>query len=260
MKKSGNIFLIDVGNTSVTMGLWTGGRIARRSRLQTAACSAENIRRAVVKLAGRSQPDSAVYCSVVPSVNKRWLGELNRVVSGRTIVVTHKLKLGVKIRYPRPATIGADRLADACAVAWRHGVPAIVADFGTALTFDVISADGAYVGGAIAPGLSLMTDYLYEKTALLPRLRRLHPYSGIGRSTEEAMRVGAVVGYRGLIRETVQYLMHAMGAKKVTLCATGGNAAEALRGLDMKFIIEPDLTLYGLYRIWELNEREEAMQ
>jgi len=235
------------------MGLWAGGRIARRARLKTAACSAENIRRSLAGLVGRLCPDSSVFCSVVPSVNKRWMGELSRIVRGRIIVVTHRLNLGVKIRYPKPATIGADRLADAVAVAWRHGVPAIVADFGTALTFDVISADGAYVGGAIAPGLSLMTDYLYEKTALLPRLRRLHPYGGIGRSTEEAMRVGAVVGYRGLIRETVRYLTKAMGVKNVVLCATGGNAAEALRGLDMKFVIEPDLTLYGLYRIWELN-------
>jgi len=159
----------------------------------------------------------------------------------------------VRIRYPEPATIGPDRLANACAALHQYGAPAIVADFGTALTFDVISGDGAYVGGAIAPGLPLMTDYLHEKTALLPRIRVRGPYGPIGKSTVGAMRIGAKVGYRGIVREIVTYLRQGLASPDVKLCATGGFARWTLAGLDMPFVFDPDLTLHGLLRIYRLN-------
>src|SRR5206468_11238115 len=109
--------------------------------------------------------------------------------------------LGVGIDYPNPKTIGADRLANAAAVAALYGCPAIVVDFGTAVTFDIVSARRNYVGGVIAPGLESMTNFLYQRTALLPKLSLKEPRSTVGRSTIEAMRSGAVFGYRGLVRE-----------------------------------------------------------
>jgi type III pantothenate kinase len=144
-------------------------------------------------------------------------------------------------------------LANASAAEARYGAPVIVADFGTALTFDVVSAEGAYVGGAIAPGLPLMVDYLAEKTALLPRIRLTGRCAGVGRSTPGAMRIGARIGYRGIVREIVGYLTDSMGGKKPRLCATGGYARWALAGLDLPFEFDRNLTFHGLIRIYGLN-------
>jgi len=247
------VILVDVGNTSATMGLSADGSIVRRERLLTVNNTATSIRKSLKKLVGLRNATAAVFCSVVPRVNRRWLQELRRLVGGNIIVVSHKTRLGIGIAYPQPQTIGADRLANACGAAWYYGVPGIVADFGTAATLDVISASRAYTGGVIAPGPAIMTDCLTERTALLPAIRRSGRCGGIGKSTAEAMRIGAVVGYRGLVREITGHLLKAMRSRSVTLCATGGYAKEVLRGLDLPFIIDSDLTLRGLWRIHELN-------
>ena len=151
----------------------------------------------------------------------------------------------------------------------------IVADFGTALTFDVV-ADNAYLGGIIVPGLPLMTDYLAEKTALLPHLR-LDRYHGIprnlrampviGKSTRQAMAIGARLGYLGMVREIFIRLSRTLStfadppaggkSRSIYLCATGGYAAWALAGCDLRVRIDPDLTLYGIARIYELNRSED---
>jgi type III pantothenate kinase len=168
--------------------------------------------------------------------------------------VNHRLRLGVTIAYPHPATIGADRLANASAAAAFYGVPVIVADFGTALTFDIVSRRGAYIGGVIAPGLPLMTDYLAERTALLPHIALEGRLQRIGRSTVAAMRIGALVGYRGMVREIVAHIQRGMSERQVTLVATGGYAARALRGIGFPITIDPDLTLKGLIHIRSLNK------
>jgi type III pantothenate kinase len=160
----------------------------------------------------------------------------------------------VRIDYPRPETIGPDRLANACGGVARYGAPLVVADFGTALTFDMVTADRRYVGGVIAPGLPLMTDYLYERTALLPRLKLGGACPRIGRSTKGAMRIGAHIGYRGMVREIVNHLSRSWRTPP-HLCATGGYARWAIQGLDMPFVIDPTLTLFGLGCIFEAQER-----
>ena len=118
---------------------------------------------------------------------------------------------GIGIDYPKPATIGADRLANAIAAHARFGAPVVVVDFGTAVTFDVVDAAANYTGGIIAPGLSAMTDYLHEKTALLPRIKIAEPESVVGKNTRGAMLSGAVHGYRGLIAELVRQLKRELG-------------------------------------------------
>src|SRR5205807_2201603 len=115
--------------------------------------------------------------------------------------LTPRTLRGIGIDYPRPGTIGPDRLANAVAARHRFGAPAVVVDFGTAVTFDVVNRAGNYAGGIIAPGLAAMTDYLHEKTALLPRIKIREVRQVVGKSTEHAMLVGAVHGYRGLVRE-----------------------------------------------------------
>ena len=145
------------------------------------------------------QVHKVVVSSVVPKKNSA----ISKAARNKAQVLSldWKLKLGVTIDYPKPESIGADRLANAAAVAELYGCPAIVVDFGTAVTFDVVSEGRRYVGGVIAPGLEAMTDFLYQRTALLPRLSLKEPHRAVGKSTIEAMRSGAIFGYRGLVRE-----------------------------------------------------------
>jgi type III pantothenate kinase len=172
------------------------------------------------------------------------------------LVVNASLPMNITVDYPDPGKIGADRLADACGGVARYGAPLVVADFGTALTFDVILPDNRYVGGVITPGLPLMTDYLCERTALLPRVELAGECPRMGRSTEEAMRIGAEVGYRGIVREIMTYLRQTAQVN-FKLVATGGYAAWALRGMDMEYVIDESLTLFGLGYIFERVKSEE---
>lgn len=154
--------------------------------------------------------------------------------------------LGMEIHYPHPRQIGADRLANAAGVLSRYHAPAIVIDFGTAVTFDVISAKPAYEGGAIAPGLGAMTGYLVRRTALLPLIELEEPTSSIGKSTVHAMQVGAVIGYRGLVREILTSIKSELGQPEPMVIATGGDAALIAQGLEEINRVDPDITLEGL--------------
>jgi type III pantothenate kinase len=160
----------------------------------------------------------------------------------------------VTIDYPKPQSIGADRLANAAAVAELYSCPAIVVDFGTAVTFDVVSERRAYLGGVIAPGLEAMTSFLYQRTALLPKLSLKEPQHAVGRSTIEAMRAGAVFGYRGLVREILaQIKAEQFPGKKVVAVATGGYARLIAGELPEIDVIRPHLTLEGLRIVGNLN-------
>ncbi|MDP9187419.1 MAG: type III pantothenate kinase [Verrucomicrobiota bacterium] len=148
----------------------------------------------------------------------------------------------------------ADRLANAAAVAAIYGCPAIVVDFGTAVTFDIVSAQRKYIGGVIAPGLESMTNFLYQRTALLPKLSLQEPRSAVGRSTIEAMRSGAVIGYRGLVREIIARIKtERFPRKQVHVIATGGYADLIAARLHEVDAVHPNLTLEGLRIIANLN-------
>lgn len=162
--------------------------------------------------------------------------------------------MGIKVDYPRPASIGADRLANAAAVTTLYGCPAIVVDFGTAVTFDIVSEHRAYIGGVIAPGLEAMTNFLYQRTALLPKLSLKEPQRAVGKSTIQAMLSGAVFGYRGLVREILaQITAEQFPRKKVHIVATGGYARLIARTLAEIRVVHPNLTLEGLRIIGNLN-------
>lgn len=156
--------------------------------------------------------------------------------------------LGMGIDYPNPSQIGADRLANAAGVLTRHGVPAIIIDFGTAVTFDVISITPAYCGGVIAPGLGAMSDYLSRKAALLPQIELVEPPSAIGKSTTHAMQVGAVVGYRGLVKEIIAQICKELPGKP-KIIATGGDATLIAKGVKEIEAVDPDITLDGLRQV-----------
>ncbi len=156
--------------------------------------------------------------------------------------------LGMGIDYPAPSQIGADRLANAAGVLQRHRVPAIIIDFGTAVTFDVISDEPAYCGGVIAPGLGAMSGYLTRRTALLPEIELAEPPSAIGKSTIHAMQVGAVYGYRGLVKEIIARIREELAGDPV-IVATGGDAALIARGLPEIDVVDTDITLDGLRQV-----------
>ncbi len=247
------ILLIDVGNTSTTLGLWDGVRVVKTGRVPTAERDARVVLGAVRRWLGRRKMADAVLSTVVPAVCPLWRKVCAALGARAPLDVNHRLKLGVMISYPRPASIGADRLANAAGAVARYGAPAIVVDFGTATTFDVISARRGYIGGIIAPGLALMFDYLAERTALLPHLH-LHATRGrVGRSTAQAMQLGARWGYRGLTREILAELKRGLREQPVRLIATGGLAGRITRGARLRLTVDSDLTLFGLGRIYALN-------
>jgi type III pantothenate kinase len=172
------------------------------------------------------------------------------------LLVNASVDLGIGVRYPNPKQIGADRLANAVGVAHLYGAPAIVVDFGTAVTFDIVNPRSEYVGGVIAPGLSAMTHYLYEQTALLPHIELHEPRSMIGKSTVDAMLVGAVVGYRGLVKEILAGLRGTPGMQKAVVVATGGYGGLIAGKIREIQHVNPLLTLEGLRFIYLRNSGE----
>ena len=193
-----------------------------------------------------------VVSSVVPAKNSAILRGAGKV---NVLWLDWKLKLGVEIDYPNRQSIGADRLANAAAVTALYGFPAIVVDFGTAVTFDIVSEHRAYIGGVIAPGLEAMTNFLYRRTALLPKLSLKEPRRAIGKSTIQAMLSGAVFGYRGLVREILaQVRAEQFPHKKVHVVATGGYSRLIARRLPEVDVVHPNLTLEGLRIVANLND------
>jgi type III pantothenate kinase len=242
-----NYLLIDISNSFTKLAFATQRRISKSMRIPTANFSGAMLQR----FAGGHKIDILVVCSVVPKKN----GVVRKVAKRSKILwLTPQIELGVGIDYPNPKTIGADRLANAAAVAAIYGCPAIVVDFGTAVTFDIVSVRRKYIGGVIAPGLESMTNFLYQRTALLPKLSLKEPRSAVGRSTIEAMRSGAVIGYRGLVREIIARIKaERFPRRKVHVVATGGYAdliAARLREIDA---VHPNLTLEGLRIVANLN-------
>ncbi len=245
--------LININNSFTRFAAATPRALRRVSRLPTASLTPRD----VAKMARPGQ--YVVLSSVVPEKGRMARRALAaHAAAGRLLVVSSKLNLGAGIDYPRPATIGADRLANAAAVLELYGAPAIVVDFGTALTFDILSPAGNYIGGVIAPGLGAMTDYLFQRTALLPRIRPAEPASAIGKSTRAAMLVGAVYGYRGLVREILAQVRRQLGVRRLHVIATGGYAKLIAAKLPEIGAVHPNLTLEGLRIIANLNFAENS--
>ena len=245
------LLVIDVGNTSTAVGLWSDGRVSK-------VCHVDDVERfekfeKFERFERFEKLDGVAYVSVVPKADRAHLryfkerGLKVHQVSYRDFSNVSNLSnlSNLRIDYPAPSTIGADRLADAAGAVSRYGAPVLVMDFGTALTAAVITKDRVWRGGVIAPGFPLMRDYLFERTAKLPRMKiGSGKAPRIGRSTEEAMRFGALVGYRGMVREIVAELRKNFKCD-FRLVATGGFAKWVLRDLDLPFTIDPTLTLYG---------------
>ncbi len=258
--ESPEYLLIDVSNSFTKVSAATASAlIGPTGRLATPSLSAASLTEA----AGPPQTYRAVVLSsVVPSALAAIEAYLATTPAGtpppRLLPISPALRLGIGIDYPQPASIGADRLANAAGAALFYGAPAVVVDFGTALTFDVLANTPhgpTYTGGVIAPGLEAMTHYLHQRTALLPKIDLHEPVTAIGKSTRDAMLAGAVYGYRGLVREILNAITRELelGDRPLTVVATGGYAELIAREMPEIAQVHPHLTLEGLRVIATLN-------
>ena len=251
------LLALDIGNTNITLGLFKAGALTTTRRAATnpraSADELELLLDGLLRLDDASFADvSAMSCaSVVPALTTAV--ETIAARRERALVVAGAGTVPIAIRTERPQEAGADRLVNALAAARLHGTPAVVVDFGTATTLDCVAADGAYVGGAIAPGLELGLEALAARTAKLPRIELRTPDRAIGRDTVSAMQSGTIFGYQalaaGLLSRVRRELAEAAGISPADVHAilTGGLSAapwaRALEGIDA---IDPDLTLKGL--------------
>ena len=256
------LLCIDIGNTHTHFGVVGGDATTDQGVVNTATLEdpSAGLPRIITELA-RTRPhlEGIAFCSVVPAANPRLRAVLASHSALPVFQLTHACRLGVPITYPNPAEIGQDRLANAAAAHALGGSPAVVIDSGTAVTFDVITQHGGYEGGIIAPGLEVTRRYLHERTAQLPLLDDSLEITGmIGKSTAEAMRIGTVVGFPGLIQallEGVLAELAARGEPAPHLFITGGNAAFLESRLRHTVRVVPDLTLLGLATAYRLNQR-----
>lgn len=250
------LLLFDIGNTHTHVGLASRTKVIRHTNIPTADWSHRMVQVKLQEFVGYKEITGVAVCSVVPRATSHVLKTASRYGKVPTVVLDHKNLSGVGIKYPKPATIGADRLANALAASHYFKPPVVVVDFGTAVTFDVVDRHKNYIGGIIAPGLSAMTDYLHEKTALLPRIKIQDVKRVVGKNTKEAMLIGAVHGYRGLIKGLVQELTMELKTRKLPVIATGGYAQLIAKGLPEISTVLPNLTLEGLRLNWLANQLE----
>jgi type III pantothenate kinase len=241
--------LVDISNSYTKLAFASITRLSASApvRIMTTKLSSG----VVTGFLRRQKVRKVVVSSVVPEKNPAILKATREV---EVLWLDSTLKLGMGIDYPKPKSIGADRLANAVAVTELYGFPAIVVDFGTAVTFDIISARRKYIGGVIAAGLEAMTNFLYQRGALLPKISLKEPRCAVGKSTIEAMRSGAVIGYRGLVREILARIKaEQFPRRKVYVVATGGYARLIAGQLPEIGAIRPHLTLEGLRIVANLN-------
>jgi type III pantothenate kinase len=253
------LLTIDIGNTNLTLGLYNGAELGRHWRLATDHARMPDEYGlqflGLLQNAGQTVADltGIVLASVVPQLTGRVIQACQEYLQQEPLVVDTGVKTGIRIRYEDPRAVGADRVADAVAVINLYGGPACVIDFGTATTFNAVTKEGDYLGGAIAAGVNLAAEALYTRAAKLPRMDLQRPPSVIGRNTVHAMQSGLLFGYVSMVEGMVTRFRSELGSD-MKVVATGGLAEVIAKETNVIDIISPWLTLEGLRIIWELNQ------
>jgi type III pantothenate kinase len=254
------LLAIDVGNTNITLGLYDGDTPGPRWRLATDHDRMpDEYGITLINLfqhagVGATDVHAIAMASVVPPLTGTFEQACEKYLRQTPLVVDAGVKTGVRVRYDDPKQVGADRVVDAAAVHKLYGGPACSVDFGTATTFDAISEEGDYVGGAIAPGISIAADALFQRTAKLPRVDLHRPPSAIGRNTVHSIQSGLLFGYVGLVEGMVARFRAELGPK-MKVIGTGGLAEIIAQETKVIDILAPWLTLDGLKIVWELNQK-----
>jgi type III pantothenate kinase len=253
-----SLFCIDIGNTNVVMGLYDGESLMAHWRVATDnQRMADEYAMLILDLFERSHQDptrvdGVIIASVVPPLTSIFEKLSNRYFQQTALVVDATVHTGVHISIDNPSEAGADRVVNAVAAYHRYGGPACVVDLGTATTFDILSAEGDYLGGAIAPGIGIAAEALFQRTAKLPRIDLSRPPSAIGRNTVQAMQSGLLFGYVGLVEGLIARFRTEMGPN-MKVIATGGLAPLIAAETTVIEAIDPWLTLEGLRLVWGMN-------
>ena len=256
------LLAIDIGNTSIHIGVFNDEKL--RANWQIASdVHRKTDEYAVIMLdlmahEGVKTTDitDAVLCSVVPPLIGIYTELCEQYLKVAPLIVGAGVKTGVKIRMDNPREVGADRIVHAVAAHQLYGGPAIIVDMGTATTFDTISKEGDYLGGAIGPGLGIAAEALFMRTAMLPRVELTRPKQAIGTNTVAAMQSGIIYGYVGLVEGIIGRIQKELG-EKATVVATGGYAKVIAKETKIFDAVNPDLVLVGLRLIWEMNRGNE---
>lgn len=252
------LLTVDIGNTNITLGLYDGDELGPRWRLATDydRMPDEYGLQFLGLISHVNQSEKAIsgicMASVVPPLTGKIFQACKQYLGNTPLVVDAGVKTGVRNLYEDPRAVGADRIADAAAVQNLYGGPACVVDFGTATTFDAISKEGDYLGGAIAPGIIIASEALFLRTAKLPRVDLQRPPKAIGRNTVNSMQSGLLFGYVALVEGMVARFRKELGSE-MKVIATGGLAEIIANETDILRVIAPWLTLDGLRIIWDLN-------
>jgi type III pantothenate kinase len=252
------LLTIDIGNTNITLGLFRGTELVAAWRLATAHERMPDEYGlqllGLLQHAGFGPGDlsGCVLASVVPPLTGTWRQACQAYLGQTPLVIDAGVKTGVRIRYEDPKAVGADRVADAAAAHRLYGGPACIVDFGTATTFDAITAEGDYLGGALAPGITIAADALFLRTSKLPRVDLARPPAAIGRNTVHALQSGLVFGYVGLVEGMVRRFRQELG-EDMKVIGTGGLVDLIAPETPVLEVRAPWLTLEGLRIIWELN-------
>jgi len=255
------LYAIDVGNTSINMGLFQGEKIAYSWRLMSGIDrSADEYGSLISSLLKHYEVPvesirGAVLCSVVPPLVPVFQEVCERYLHSNTLVIEPGIKTGLRLLVDNPRELGPDRVANAVAGMKLYGTPLVVIDFGTATTFDVVSANGDFLGGAIAPGINIAAEALYSRTAMLPRIELHKPRHAIGKGTVTAMQSGIIYGYIGLIQRILEEITAELEASPKVV-ATGGYAHMFADLIPVIAEANPDLSLIGLRLIYDMNKIE----
>jgi type III pantothenate kinase len=250
---------IDIGNTNVTMGVFEGEKIRYTWRLETDIhkmpdeYAASLMALLQFRKIAMTDIKEVALCSTVAPLIPIFVELLHDYFKISPIVVGPGVKTSIRIRYENPKEVGADRIVNTVAGFKLYGGPTIVVDLGTATTFDVISKEGDFIGGAIAPGPMTAAEALFSRTAALPRIQFVHPQKAIGTNTIGAMQSGIMFGYAGLVEGIVTHIEKELG-EKATVVATGGFGAIFAAETDIFKVVNPDITLIGLKMIYEMNK------
>lgn len=251
---------LDVGNTNVTIGVFRGTQILRRWRLATVRQRTVDeigiLLHQLCQWGGILEHDirGVVIGSVVPPLDGALREAVSTYLHAEPLFIAPGIRSGMPLKVDTPQELGADRLCNAVAAFDEHGGPCVVVDFGTATTWDVVSARGEFLGGVIAPGLEISAEALFARAAKLPRIELVAPDHVIGKGTVDSMQAGLVLGYAGLVEGLTRRVLEELGPGKVI--ATGG-LAHVMAGHTTVFdTIDDDLTLKGLRLLWERNLRK----